>query len=696
MGWSSSSAAAALFACALVALAPLQSEAQTVATVDVYFTYDNWKAAAKPKDKNDDNDYEDACIRVQGGPWIEAETKRKGSSTWQPMDKKPSLKFKDIADDLDFAGLFKSDRVVLNNDILDRGYADAYRVYREMDVYAPQAYFANVRLFKVPNTVEDCNANESQLQLAGGPDRYTVIENIKKKDFLKPRFGDCWAQWEIEGELKFDGASEDDDCSHSQDLFMEDFLENSTEVERERLRMQNLSNWHMPTLVQYIATDVIISHTDGPTTWNNNALVVRSTVDLDCDDGSEDAALCAEGGIYYPVPHGMDHTLSCHMYELTLESVWDGDVSSRGGEPRVMPVLACRDDPRCREDVERAFARGLESAHRTVPNCHGLEYWVYLVTAIAAILLASLPFGFVFVRSKTIQIQKRKRLVLFWIDLFLRLGAVAMLVMIWLPVPVFEGGDRSPFVHYYIERDAEFSPVRDNIPALVTSADYDLVGDWQGSLERMAWASALRYNGRVDTRWFYDEHFATNIENLYPDEVTRDEFSYHHPTFGERSSTREYVSACTLRNACCMVHRFYLGTNIAVFTLFLLTSIVTVFRGSRLVIPGYSKGVWPFLQQGAPFMVSLKTLVFVTHLLGVVFYYVRNMEGYYCQGQKFDDFDDHATVHFGALFFLAIAVSVLLLADAIREAWPAARVPKTKGKTSVPSIYYRMLLDPTQ
>ena len=95
-------------------------------------------------------------------------------------------------------------------------------------------------------------------------------------------------------------------------------------------------------------------------------------------------------------------------------------------------------------------------------------------------------------------------------------------------------------------------------------------------------------------------------------------------------------------------------------------------------------------------MVSLKTLVFVTHLLGVVFYYVRNMEGYYCQGQKFDDFDDHATVHFGALFFLAVTVSFLLLVDAIREAWPAAQAPKTKGKTSVPSIYYRMLLDPTQ
>lgn len=668
---------AALFAGAFFfVLAPFYTDAQTVATVDVYFTNENWADAARPKDKYDDNEYVDACIRVQGGAWKEAEAKRKGSSTWQPMDKKPSLKVKKIDEDLDFAGLFESNKVVLNNDILDNGCADSYRVYREMGVYAPQAYYAIVRLYKAPNTVEDCSAEESQLRLADGPHRYTVIENIKSSAFLDARFGNCtWAQWEIEGELEFKGAS---DCSHSGEFFTEAILENTTRVEEERQRMADLGKWHMPSLVQYMATDAIVNHRDGPTFHNNNAYVVRSAVDLDCE--GEDAGLCAEGGVYYPVPHGMDHTLSCHMPEFDLESVWKRE------HPRIMPVAACRSDPKCREAVERAYARGLESAHRTRPDCHGFEYWVYLVAVIAVVLVASLPFGFVLVRS-SMKIQARGYTARFWVDLVLRLGAAVMLAMIWFPIPVFESGDRRPFVHYYIERAAEFAPVRDNIPALVTSADFDLVSDWEGSLERMAWASALRYNGRVDTRWYYDEHFADNIENLYPNELTRDEFSYVHPKFGERSSTREYVSACTLRNACCMVHRFYLGMNIAVFALFLLTSVVTVFRAVRGIF--CYKGVWPFLRRGAAFMVSLKTLVFVAHLLGVVFYYVRNMQGYYCQGQKFDDFDDQTTVHYGALFFLAVAVSVLLLADAVREAWPTAQLSKIRKGVS--SVYYKVL-----
>lgn len=669
----------ALFACALFLVpAPPCTDAQTVATVDVYFTHSNWDKAARPKHKKDNNEEVPACIRVQGGPWTAAETKRKGSSTWQPMDMKPSLKFKDIEGGMNFAGLFESDRVTLNNDILDNGYADAYRVYREMGVYAPQAYYAIVRLYRVPNTVTGCNAQESDLQLAGGPHRYTVIENVKSESFLNPRFGNCtWAQWESEGKFKVEQAS---DCPDSGDLFTEDALKNTTE--QERLRMQDLGNWHMPSLVNYIATDAIIGHTDGPITRDNNLYVVRSTADLDCSPGSKDAQLCAGGGIYYPIPHGMDQSLVCedkNMMEHWLKSA-----------ARHMPVAKCGADPICRERVNHAYARGLESAHRTNPDCYGFQYWVYLIAVVLVVLLACLPFGFV---PHRVSRAHRMPAWLFWLDVTLRLGVVAMLILIWFPVPVFESGDRSPLVHFYVERNAEFPAVRNNIPVLVSSADFDLVSDWQGSLERMAWTSALRYNGRVDTRWYYDQDFEMNINNLFPDEIKRDEYDYDQ-SFGERSSIREYAPACTTRNACCMVHRFYLGTNIAVFVLFLHTSLITAFRSGRMLGGG---GVWAWLGIGSPFMVAFKTLIFFAHFLGVLFYYTRNMQGYYCQGHTYDDFGDRATVHYGALFILAVVVSILLLADAVYEVCVGAvggakPRPKTKtGQDAPVSIYYRPL-----
>lgn len=54
------------------------------------------------KSKDDGNDYVDGCIRVNGGPWSTSEVKRKGSSTWQPLGKRASVKFKKIDPELSF------------------------------------------------------------------------------------------------------------------------------------------------------------------------------------------------------------------------------------------------------------------------------------------------------------------------------------------------------------------------------------------------------------------------------------------------------------------------------------------------------------------------------------------------------------------------------------------------------------------
>lgn len=664
---------------------PSSTLAQTLTTIDVFFNHADYTEVSVPKDKNDDNDYEDACIRADNGPWSRTEVRRKGGSTWQPMGKKPSYKAKKIDPEINFAGLFTSDKVVLNNDILHPGYGDSYRIYREMGIHAPQAYHAVVHTYKGPPGAElscsELDNTTQELVLADGPHRYTVTQNLGTEQFMSAYYGNCtFVLWEIDDlEMKDAAFKKPDDpriddggCLNASGVFAKAYYknfvedndgvtgvpsqENSSIVAAELVRMKNLSKWHLPSLVRYVAADTLIVHFDGPVFKNGNGYIVRSTRDLNCDTGTqEEAELCDEGGLYYMLPHGIDRTLMCQDKNM-LDHVMDSNSGEISADEMTLPMGACRADRACRSGIKSEYAKALESAHATTPMCTSFRYWTYILTVLGTVGALAGPFSIF--RSKTD--RQRWNPWGFAVECLLRIGLVIMLFLIWMPVPVFDDG-RSPYTHYWITRTSEFGLIEPK-----SSADYDLIGDWQGSLERQAWASALRFNGRVDTRWYYDGGFGAGFDLFYPDEAERDEFDVT-TGWGGRTSWNEYVSACSMRNACCDVHRLYLGTNLATFIAVFFTGGISIVRQLR------SGRVWSCLRRGSPFVLALKIAVFIAHLLGMVFYYVRNMSGYYCQGEAFDDFGDRATVHYGSLFFMAVFVSFFLFLDVAYEMYYGAQ-----------------------
>ena len=198
-----------------------------------------------------------------------------------------------------------------------------------------------------------------------------------------------------------------------------------------------------------------------------------------------------------------------------------------------------------------------------------------------------------------------------------------------------------------------------------------MIGDWEGTLQRQAWASALRYKGVADTMWRYDDDFSSAFNTFFPDEKTHDN-EFADSNSPHRDKNNMYVPACSNRNHCCGSHRIYLGLNMATLCVFFIASMIAVVRNAR------GNGVYSVVKNGSPFIIAWKSATFFVFLYGKAIYYGTNMQGYYCDTANYDDFHENATVHYGVLFWIAITVGFFLLLDASYEVYLAK---KSSGKS---------------
>ena len=583
--------------------------AQVLETVDLRISSNNWNSLAAPKDKKDNNKYKEACVRVNGGPWKKCEIKRKGTSTWRDMGSRPSIKIKDIEENINFGHLWDSNKVTLNNDIMEAGYVDAYRVYRDLGLYVPNAYHAMVRMYKDDSAdSENCTSVAgSHLTLADGPHRYSVIQSAGDKNFLGSFFGECtWAQWEIDkDEIEFKGSALETPtkpamsgalCStYNQSLahsYYDNFIEEDHPkallgAEINETRWQNLSNWHLPSLVKSIAGDVIIGHFDGPTTENTNFYIVRSTKDLECN--GTDTALCQEGGLYYPIPHGVDQTFQCSMsYFNDIRSVAKHNTTGL----LILPVQTCWEDSTCRSELERVYANGLASAHRSTVACDELDSYLYTLIGFSFIVALALPWLF-FGNPRE---GKRTNRVTAIFHITTRSLVIIFLVFLIYPFAI-ERDQKSPYMYYSVTRNAHNStPIGSH-----TSTDFDLVQDWDGTLIRLSWASALYNKDVAHIAWYYDQVFDVGLDTFNPfygkyqpyPAVLRETDRQAGPGRGD------YAPACSNpRNKCCFSHKLLMGANLLAFFLVIITSVM---EGVRIY---KNSGVWDVLKFGSFFLIG--------------------------------------------------------------------------------------------
>ena len=646
------------------------------------------------KSKDDGNDYVSGCIRVNGGPWSTGKGKRKGSSTWQPLGRRASVKFKDIDPELTFGDdMWTDDRVTLNNDIIQSGYSDAFRVHRTMGTHAPNAYLAMVAFYRDTSN-SACNA-PGTLEAKESATRYTVIQRSKSKEFLAPYYGKCtWAVWETEGELKMDGAAFDapldgpSAClndANTQYLdplyanFQEATLERDNEMAAERERMSHLENWHRDSFLRYVATDAVIRHHDGPTYGNGNGNIVRSTRDLDC--AGDDAAKCNEGGLYYMLPHGVDQTLHCH--KKGSPSYFNKDTYRLGHHLRLLPMSECFADPDCAAGIDHYYSLGMESAHRNLEGCNQLDYPDYAGIIVGLVVALALPFAAISIcgpfrtrAESTTKAREDKKQSQKWnwvvaVEMLARVAVCVLLFLIILPVPISNTSNGSMFNHFTVTQSA--GP--DTYPT--TTVDYDLTRAWTGTLERQTWASALRYNEIVHFMWFHieseDEYGSLAALKFFSpgddrgispaNNLLNHEVNYNR---GQYTAYSDYISACSnLRNECCFSHRLWLGANVAVLCLFFLT---LVWHFSFIFLPKKPRY--------ALFVVSWKAGSFCAYLFAYANYYAAHARGYYCNENDFDDYRDGSTVTYGMLFYFALVVSIALAEDLVyelyrfRSRWP--------------------------
>lgn len=649
------------------------------------------------KSKDDGNDYVDGCIRVNGGPWSTSEVKRKGSSTWQPLGKRASVKFKKIDPELTFGDdMWTDDRVTLNNDIMESGYSDAFRVHRTMGIHAPNAYLAMVTFYRDASN-SACSA-PGTLEAKQSATRYTVIQRSKSKEFLAPYYGKCtWAMWEMEGQLEMDGAAFEDpadgplegpsECldSNGQYLdhlyanFEENTLKEEDELAAERERMSRLENWHRDSFLRYVATDAVIHHHDGPTQYSGNGNIVRSTRDLDC--AGDDAAKCSEGGLYYMLPHGVDNTFQCQ--KKGSPSYYKDNRYIHGGDspnPRLLPMSECFADPDCAAGIDHYYSLGMESSHRNLEGCHQLDYPDYAGIIIGLVVALALPFAAITIcgpfrtraepTANKKQTQKSKLVVA--AEMLARVAVCVLLFLIILPVPISNTANGSMFNHFTVKQSA--GP--DTYPT--TTVDYDLTRAWTGTLERQAWASALRYNEKVHFMWFHDESMHDAALRIFSPgddrgiEPNNNENNAYKVERGQYTAFSDYVSACSnLRNECCFSHRLWLGANVAVLCLFFLT---LVWHITLIFLPKK--------RRYALFVVSWKAGSFCAYLFAYANYYAAHARGYYCNENDFDDYRDGSTVTYGMLFYFALVVTIALAADLAYELYcvfPPRASPRTQN-----------------
>ena len=244
------------------------------------------------------------CDCVLGDPFdfkgsMKCEVRRKGSSSWRPVDARPSLKIK-FENDVAIKGHpgWDGDKFTLNAFVQGTGESEAYAIFRKYKVPAPETEMIDV-----------CFSNPCVRQ------KYLLLESINKA-FRKKHFDENALEYEVEGVIK---ADKDD----SPEITFEEF--------------KNPSNWNQTALRRYAAAEYEVNHWDGLCAWEFK----------DPSYIGNNAFIFVYNELFHPVPWGLDQTMQCD----------DGKVKPY--ERTVCPVvdpLPIKTQPPCR-GVDHIFTR---------------------------------------------------------------------------------------------------------------------------------------------------------------------------------------------------------------------------------------------------------------------------------------------------------------------------------------------------
>lgn len=338
-------------------------------------------------------DYVAASCSYDGGPTVGCKVRRKGGSTWRPLDEKPSLKIKNMelenGDDYPFGtfvcgrnvtctslpggalrgsdtNVWQSSKVTLNNDVLGSASVDAYRAFRDIGVVAPLARHVAVRLYR-----------DDTLKVHA---RYTMVETINDKAFAKKYIhADDYALFEFErgmAEFKrsggsYDAAYEDGpvDCGGCNVQTNQSICGPPGGT---ALHDVPLSKFNPTYMQRYYAGELITNHWDGvcASTWGglrpNNAYV-----------GVYPDASGAD--VFAYIAAGADQTYGCGGNQLTEP------------DPKCAPLIECFGEPVCRA----SFASEYEAARKRAHRVHDTDCLPWY--SVALIVLFAVPIVLIFV-----------------------------------------------------------------------------------------------------------------------------------------------------------------------------------------------------------------------------------------------------------------------------------------------------------
>lgn len=195
---------------------------------------------------------------------MKCEVRRKGSSSWRPVDGRPSLKIK-FESDVAVKGHagWEGDKFTLNAFVQGTGESEAYAIFKKYNVPAPETEMIDI-----------CFSSACITQ------KYLLLESINKA-FRKKHFDESALEYEVEGSIKPDKDS-------FPEITFADF--------------KNSSKWNQTALRRFAAAEYEVNHWDGlcahefedPSYIGNNAYIF------------------VHNDLFHPVPWGLDRTMQCN------------------------------------------------------------------------------------------------------------------------------------------------------------------------------------------------------------------------------------------------------------------------------------------------------------------------------------------------------------------------------------------------
>lgn len=343
-------------------------------------TWEMMKNCSKEEYKSDDRpdkcDYQEArCtfMNIKSGYNVTntCKVRRKGSTTWRDIDKKPSFKIKkfetESEEDVEFGefdcnycppnktkNVWKTNKITMNNQVSFDGEIDAYKLFREV-VASPLAQKAILKLYR--------NGTLHSEQ------EYAMVETIDDRNFVEKWFGPNYVLYEKEGNYEFERFGQ-------QNKFISDqFLNTSqcatdkcVEKETEKLfessahlsSLLNISfdDYNLQNLVNYYAGEVSTNHWDGACFRHNHPFGDYLS---QFGSGEYNSYMVYNGNEYFYIPSGVDNTFQCPL-------------NATNTQPTCTPMQQCFQDETCKAEYESSQA--IVDSHMTrfpMAHCFGIR-----------------------------------------------------------------------------------------------------------------------------------------------------------------------------------------------------------------------------------------------------------------------------------------------------------------------------------